>query len=274
MIVWWILLIVPLPGLYDYCPKFRCWVKFSVYYVWLMLASLVMIPLSLARPGSVDNARIGAKLMKPMNSLLGISWSLRGNVELLSLTQPYVIVANHQSSVDILGMFHIWEMVGRMTVIAKQSLMYYGTFGITAYLCGTVFIDRTNIKEAANKINSVAQTLIPGQVKLWVFPEGTRNSDKKVCLLPFKKGAFHVAHSCNLPILPIGKNIRFSYLRKMLIQFEHLVINKHSFLDENTNMFETGEGVITVLPMIQPEGKSVQELLENTRQVMMNQLLL
>ena len=60
----------------------------------------------------------------------------------------------------------------------------------------------------------------------------------------------------------------------MLIQFEHLVINKHSFLDENTNMFETGEGVITVLPMIQPEGKSVQELLEDTRQVMMNQLLL
>jgi len=255
MIVWWILLIVPLPGLYDYCPRFRCWVKFSVYYIWLMLASLVMIPLSLARPGSVDNARIGAKLMKPMNSLLGISWSLRGNVELLSRSQPCVIVANHQSSVDILGMFHIWEMVGRMTVIAKQSLMYYGTFGITAYLCGTVFIDRTNIKEATNKINSVAQTLIPGQVKLWVFPEGTRNTDKKVCLLPFKKGAFHVAHSCNLPILPI-------------------VIDKHRFLDETTNMFETGEGVITVLPMIQPDGKSVQELLEDTRQVMMNHLLL
>ena len=53
-----------------------------------------------------------------------------------------------------------------------------------------------------------------------------------------------------------------------------IVIDKHRFLDETTNMFETGEGVITVLPMIQPDGKSVQELLEDTRQVMMNHLLL
>ena len=55
---------------------------------------------------------------------------------------------------------------------------------------------------------------------------------------------------------------------------EFLVIDKHRFLDETTNLFETGEGVITVLPMIKPDGKSVQELLEDTRQVMMNQLLM
>ena len=52
------------------------------------------------------------------------------------------------------------------------------------------------------------------------------------------------------------------------------MIDKHRFLDETTNLFETGEGVITVLPMIKPDGKSVQELLEDTRQVMMNQLLM
>lgn len=76
--------------------------------------------------------------------------------------------------------------------------------GIIAYLCGTVFIDRRNLKEATQKINSVGKTLTPDQVKLWVFPEGTRNSDKKLSLLPFKKGAFHVAQTCGLPILPLG----------------------------------------------------------------------
>ena len=29
-----------------------------------------------------------------------------------------------------------------MAALAKQSLMYYGSFGITAFLCGTVFVDR------------------------------------------------------------------------------------------------------------------------------------
>ena len=74
-------------------------------------------------------------------------------------------------------------------------------------MCGTVFIDRRNLKEATQKINSVGKTLTPDQVKLWVFPEGTRNRDKKLSLLPFKKGAFHVAQTCGLPILPLGTEI-------------------------------------------------------------------
>merc|ERR1712029_543865 len=107
--------------------------------------------------------------------------SLQGNVGHLSSKEPCVIVANHQSSVDLLGMFHIWDMVGRMSVIAKQSLVYYGSFGITAFLCGTVFLDRSNPQQAARKLNS----------------------DKSVEMLPFKKGAFHVAVNSNLPIMPI-----------------------------------------------------------------------
>ena len=129
MICWIILFVIPLPGLYEYCPKFKYWLKFTVYYIWLMAASLLMIPLSLLNPGSVDNARLGARLMCPLTRLLGISWRLRGEVGLLERQQPCVIVANHQSSVDLLGMFHIWGRVGRMAVIAKQSLQYYGSFG-------------------------------------------------------------------------------------------------------------------------------------------------
>ena len=129
MLVWLLVIVVPLPGLYDYCPRFRYWLKFSVYYLWLMLASLLIIPLSLTRPGSVENARLGARMMNPLTSLLGIRWRLRGHTELLRLKRPCVIVANHQSSIDLLGMFHIWEEVGRMAAIAKHSLLYYGPFG-------------------------------------------------------------------------------------------------------------------------------------------------
>ena len=53
-----------------------------------------------------------------------------------------MVVANHQSSIDLLGMFVIWGKLKRVAALAKQSLMYYGSFGITAFLCGTVFVDR------------------------------------------------------------------------------------------------------------------------------------
>ena len=176
------------------------------------MASLMMIPLSLLRPGSVENARLGSALMRPLSSLLGLGWVVEGEVDLLNREDACVIVANHQSSIDLLGMFHIWSKLNRVAAIAKQSLMYYGTFGLTAYLCGTVFVDRRNPKMSADKMNCVAHTLKADRVKLWVFPEGTRNGDKNIDMLPFKKGAFHVASQANLPILPIGIDIETCFV--------------------------------------------------------------
>jgi len=253
MIVWIMaIIILSIPYFYDYHPMFRFRFKFAVYYLWLTLASLMMIPLSLLRPGSVENARLGSALMRPLSSMLGLGWTVEGEVELLDREDACVIVANHQSSIDLLGMFHIWSKLNRVAAIAKQSLMYYGTFGLTAYLCGTVFVDRRNPKLSAEKMNCVAHTLKADRVKLWVFPEGTRNSDKNIEMLPFKKGAFHVASQANLPILPI-------------------VISRHTFLDERSGLFRQGVGKMTVLPLIWPQDKQVEDLVEEARNAMLTQ---
>jgi len=209
-----------------------------------------MIPLSLLRPGSVENARLGSMLMVPLSSLLGLDWEVQGEMSLLQNREACVIVANHQSSIDILGMFVIWGQLQRVTALAKQSLMYYGPFGITAFLCGTIFVDRSDPKTATIKLNNVAKSLKERQVKLWIFPEGTRNADKNIDMLPFKKGAFHVAVNSNLPILPI-------------------VISRHNFLDERRHVFESGRGRMTVLPLIWPESNSPDELAELTRDKML-----
>ena len=50
-------------------------------------------------------------------------------MELLQREESCVIVANHQSSIDLLGMFVIWSQLRRVAALAKQSLMYYGSFG-------------------------------------------------------------------------------------------------------------------------------------------------
>merc|ERR1712059_226904 len=140
----------------------------------------------------------------------------------------------------------------RMTVIAKKSLQYYGTFGLTAYLCGTVFVDRSNKVEAATRLNTVAKTLKEKRIKLWVLPEGTRNTNKEVDMLPFKKGAFHVAINASLPILPI-------------------VTSRHDFLDESVGLMKPGVGRITVLPLVWPGDKDVESLMEEVRGAMLEE---
>lgn len=46
-----------------------------------------------------------------------------------------------------------------------------------------------------------------------MFPEGTRNLGKKE-LLPFKKGAFHLALSSRVPIQPVAV-CRYKFLKKL-----------------------------------------------------------
>ena len=40
------------------------------------------------------------------------------------------------------------------------------------------------------------------QLKVWVFPEGTRNKEGSE-ILQFKKGAFHLAMNAGVPIIPV-----------------------------------------------------------------------
>ena len=65
------------------------------------------------------------------------------------------------------------------------------------------------------------------QVKLWIFPEGTRNSSDE--MLPFKKGAFHLALAGKLPILPV---VYSSY---------------NGFLSHKAGVFNPGQCLLTTL---------------------------
>lgn len=68
-------------------------------------------------------------------------------------------------------------------------------------LSGAVFINRKNRKDAVAAMQQVGVDMKKKGVSLWIFPEGTRYSHEEPTLLPFKKGAFHLAIQAQAPIV-------------------------------------------------------------------------
>ena len=96
-------------------------------------------------------------------------------------------------------------------------------------------------------------------------------------MLPFKKGAFHVAVNSNLPILPIGTNpSKFSLAVTWPCNYSDCAASLSWFHRKGKTrtklrwlgksclpkVFDSGTGYMTVLPLIWPQGRSVEELRE------------
>ena len=70
-------------------------------------------------------------------------------------------------------------------------------------LSKTVFIDRENRATARAAFDSAAAHMRREKQSVFIFPEGTRSYAATPDLLPFKKGAFHLAIQAQVPIVPI-----------------------------------------------------------------------
>lgn len=70
-------------------------------------------------------------------------------------------------------------------------------------LSKTVFIDRGNRENARLAFDGAACTMKSERQSVFIFPEGTRSYSSEPDMLPFKKGAFHLAVQAQVPIVPV-----------------------------------------------------------------------
>jgi lysophosphatidate acyltransferase len=70
-------------------------------------------------------------------------------------------------------------------------------------LSQSVFIDRANRETAVKAFDSAAEEMRVHRQSVFIFPEGTRSYSDKPELLPFKKGAFHLAVKAGVPVVPV-----------------------------------------------------------------------
>lgn len=227
----------------------RFFLKMFLFHGWVLLLALLALPLCALRGRDVENMRILRGLLQHVKHLCGIRMAVRG-AQHFPPRQPYVVVSNHQSSLDLLGMMEV--LPDRCVPIAKRELLYMGAVGAACWLGGIIFIDRKRTRDAISVMAEAAHTMLSQDVRVWVFPEGTRNHSGS--MLPFKRGAFHLAVQAQVPVVPI-----------VISSYQH-------FYSKRERRFTAGQCVIQVLPPLPTQGlgpADVPALTERVRDAML-----
>jgi 1-acyl-sn-glycerol-3-phosphate acyltransferase len=120
-------------------------------------------------------------------------------VDRVDWSRPVVIMANHQSYLDVLALFS--ALPRPVGVLAKKELFAVPLFGGVMRAIGCVPVDRSNRGEAMEMVRGAADQVRAGS-SIAVFPEGTRGPGDRVA--PMKKGPFYLAQLADVDIVPVG----------------------------------------------------------------------
>lgn len=133
--------------------------------------------------------------------LAGVRYTVEGR-DRVDPTKTYVYVSNHQSTLDPPM---IWMTLGtprrRIGYLFKSQVEKVPLLGTGAKTIGMISVDRSNRDRAVESARRATESLKKGQ-SFGVFAEGTRTRDGH--LLPFKKGAFHMAIAASVPVVPVS----------------------------------------------------------------------
>jgi 1-acyl-sn-glycerol-3-phosphate acyltransferase len=129
---------------------------------------------------------------------LNPAWRVRvDGIENVRPDTTYVMVANHQSLLDILVLFRLFV---HFKWVAKAELFRIVCIGWNMSLNRYIRLRRGDPGSIKQMMDDAERTLAEGS-SLMIFPEGTRSPDGR--LKAFKHGAFTLALRARVPLLPI-----------------------------------------------------------------------
>ncbi len=185
-------------------------------------------------------------------------WACGANVKVfgkenLDANTSYVFVANHHSYLDTATMFSYTGR--RMGFVAKKELAQVPIVGWVMPFVNILAIDRSNSVKALATMNAISEVFKKG-ISIGIFAEGTRAKPHE--LLPFKKGAFHLALQTEAPIVPV------------------VIKNTDVLMGKKTGVAYAGTIEVVFLQPIETKGLSVEtdlmELLNKTRNLIAEEL--
>ncbi|KAJ5815589.1 hypothetical protein N7474_007366 [Penicillium riverlandense] len=233
----------------------RCLAAYGSLLLCATYGVLASIVLRLVGYGRVSQWATARSFKFVMRYTTGVKFEIVEGQEHLS-TRPAVFLGNHQSELDVLMLGYIFPPY--CSVTAKKSLKNIPFLGWFMTLSRTVFIDRANRETAMKAFDGAVEEMNTHRQSVFIFPEGTRSYSDEPTLLPFKKGAFHLAVKAGVPIVPI------------------VTENYAHVLSPRAGRFQAGTIKIKVLPPIQTQDLTtadVDSLTLSTRESMLKTLV-
>jgi putative phosphoserine phosphatase/1-acylglycerol-3-phosphate O-acyltransferase len=173
----------------------------------------------------------------------GVSVNVLGK-ENLTAARPAVFIFNHRNQVD--GIIASALVRDNFTSVGKKELQSDPVVGTLGKIMDTVFIDRDDPKAAIEALQKVEELARKG-ISVMIAPEGTRIDTTEVG--PFKKGAFRIAMSAGVPIVPI------------------VIRNAEVIASRNSSTFNPGTVDVAVFPPIPVDGWTTENLAERIAEV-------
>ncbi len=112
--------------------------------------------------------------------------------------RPYVVVANHESFVDILLISHL---PFEMKWLSKSEFFKFPFAGWAMRIVGDIRLERGDVRSGVKALAECRKWL-GRRVSVMIFPEGTRSPSGP--LGEFHEGAFRIAIQTGAPILPLA----------------------------------------------------------------------
>ena len=154
-------------------------------------------------PVSADqkSLRIVQSVFRFLLKLAGVSVTVKGQ-ERIPRDRPVLYVGNHRSYFDIL--LGYTTVPGLTGFVAKKEMEKIPLLSGWMRRVNCLFLDRDNMKEGLKTILTGIDKVKNG-ISIWIFPEGTRNTNEDAYeLLPFKEGSLKIAEKSGCPVVPVA----------------------------------------------------------------------
>jgi len=232
--------------------------KLRYYYGWLAAGSLLLF---VAAPALIFLGLINRrKWLYPLASWGAKAWlkqcgasiKVRG-LKNIKENENYVFISNHRSYLDTATLFAYTGH--RIGLVAKKEILKVPVMGQGMNFVNIIAIDRSNAERARSSMRKAKEVLENGY-SFGVFAEGTRALPNE--LLPFKKGAFHLALQTGAAVVPVA------------------IKNTDWQMGKKTGVARAGEIEMVLLPPIETknltEEKDLMNLLKKTRAAIAQEL--